>query len=773
MRSDSLARWRFTALVAAGLVVTSCPLHLAREALRRPAPRSPVAAEATLVGRKACARCHEKATKAWTGSHHDQAMTEATEATVRGDFSGVVFEGDGMRARFFREGGKFFIETEGPDEKPGAPAGAVTPRVFEVAYTFGWNPLQQYLVRFPGGRMQAFSVAWDVPGKRWFFLYPGKRIPPSDWLHWTRNAQNWNGMCAECHSTNLVKGFDAKTNTYKTTWSEVDVSCEACHGPGSRHVAWADVPPMGRARIENFGLVMKTSGITNRELVELCAPCHSRRTELGDYDHRRSELLDNHLPVLLTEGTYYPDGQILDEDFEYGSFVQSKMFRMGVRCIDCHDAHTLKLRKEGNGVCLQCHPGTTYDDARHHFHKKEWKGKPSDGALCVSCHMPKSPFMVVHLRADHSIRVPRPDLTKDLGVPNACSQSGCHADKPLAWSGSAYDKWYGTARKPHYGTVLAAGRKTDPSAKDAASVRSELLRLVGDPLTPTLVRATALSLLGRHEGADVTAAFRRALLDDEPLIRRTAVAEAPIADPAERVARLAPLLADPFRAVRLEAAASLAGTPPALLKPYQQEALATALADYVKAMEYSLDFSYAGHNLGLLYERQNDPARAEESYRRAIAVDDLWPPPKANLALLLARQGKNDEAEKLLREALAASPDEAQIAYSLGLLLAEAGKMEEAATFLARAAAGMPTNARATYNAGLALSRTGRDAEAEKMLRRAVELEPASYDFVFALADFLVRRGRLGEVGPLADRMAAIDPSRPEAGQIKGLLGRR
>lgn len=755
---DSLVRWRLTALVAAGLVVASCPLHLAREALRTPAPKSAVEAGATFVGRKECARCHEKATKDWTGSHHDQAMTEATEATVRGDFSGVTFEGDGMRARFLRDGGKFLIETDGPDGKP---------TVYEVAYTFGWNPLQQYLVRFPGGRMQAFSVAWDVPGKRWFFLYPGKKIPPSDWLHWTRNSQNWNGMCAECHSTNLVKGFDPKTNTFNTTWSEVDVSCEACHGPGSRHVAWADVPPMGRARIENFGLVMKTSGITNRELVELCAPCHSRRTELGDYDHRRSELLDNHLPVLLTEGVYHPDGQILDEDFEYGSFVQSKMFRMGVRCVDCHDAHTLKLKKEGNGVCLQCHSSPAYDDARHHFHRKEWKGRPSDGALCVSCHMPKSPFMVVHLRADHSIRVPRPDLTKDLGVPNACSQSGCHADKPLSWSAAAYDRWYGTARKPHYGTVLAAGRKADPAAK------ADLLRLVSDTLSPTLVRATALSLLGRYEGPDVTAAFRRALLDEEPLIRRTAISEAPIADAAERVARLAPLLADPFRAVRLEAASTLAGTPAAMLKPYQQEALATALADYVRAMEYSLDFSYAGHNLGLLYERQNDPARAEEAYRRAIAVDDLWPPPKANLALLLARQGRNEEAEKLLREALAAGPDEAQIAYSLGLLLAEAGRMDEAATFLARAASGMPANARAAYNAGLALARAGRDAEAERMLRRAVDLEPSSYDFAFALADFLLRKGRFAEVGPLADRMAAIDPARPEAGQLRSLLGSR
>ncbi len=179
--------------------------------------------------------------------------------------------------------------------------------------------------------------------------------------------------------------------------------------------------------------------------------------------------------MLLAEGLYHPDGQILDEVFEYGSFVQSKMFRMGVRCTDCHDAHTLKLRKEGNGVCLQCHAAPAYDDARHHFHKKEWKGRPSEGALCVSCHMPKSPFMVVHMRADHSIRVPRPDLTKDIGVPNACS--GCHEDKPLSWVSDAYDKWYGTARKPHYGSVLAAGRRARPGreSRPAAARRRPAL----------------------------------------------------------------------------------------------------------------------------------------------------------------------------------------------------------------------------------------------------------------------------------------------------------
>jgi predicted CXXCH cytochrome family protein len=756
--SDELRRWRQAALAGAVLVVASCPLHLARESLRVPAAKGPGGAEATFVGRMACARCHESEARAWTGSHHDQAMTEPTEATVRGDFSGASFEGDGMKARFFRDASRFLIETEGPDGKTAE---------FEVAYTFGWHPLQQYLIRFPGGRLQAFSVAWDVPGNRWFFLHPGQRIPRGDWLHWTRNAQNWNGMCAECHSTNLVKGFDPKTDSYGTTWSELDVSCEACHGPGSRHVAWAEVPPMGRARLANAGLVMKTSGITNRELVELCAPCHSRRTELGDYDHRRSELLDSQLPALLSEGLYHADGQVQDEVFEYGSFVQSKMFRMGVRCTDCHDAHRLKLVKDGNGVCLQCHAAPAYDDPRHHFHQKLWKGRSSAGALCVSCHMPKSPFMVVHPRADHSLRVPRPDLTQAIGVPNACSRSGCHADRPLSWVGSAFDKWYGTARKPHYGTVLAAGRRADPAAKP------DLIRLAGDALSPTIVRATALSLLGRYRGPDVTAAFRRALLDEEPLIRRTAVAEAPIEDEAERASRLAPLLSDPFRAVRLEAAAQLAGTSPARLRPYQEDALATALADYVKAMEHSLDFSFAGHNLGLLYERRNDPASAAEHYRRAIAVDDLWAPPKTNLAILLARQGKNAEAEKLLREVLVANPEQAEVAYSLGLLLAETGSMPEAADLLVRAAGGMPSFARAAYNAGLALAQVGRHGEAERMLRRAIELEPSSYEFVFALGDFLVRRGRFAEGRGVADRMAAIDPTRPEAILLRNRAPRR
>ncbi len=214
--NDSLARWRLAALVAAALVVTSCPLYLAREALRTPAPQSAARGRGDL--RRAARRarsCHEKATKAWTGSHHDQAMTEATD-------------GDGARRLLRRRASRATGCTPGSSARAGSSSSRPTdpdgkPDDLRGRLHLRLEAAQQYLVRFPGGRLQAFSVAWDTERRRWFFLYPGKTIPPSDWLHWTRNAQNWNGMCAECHSTNLVKGYDPKTNTYNTTWSEIDV----------------------------------------------------------------------------------------------------------------------------------------------------------------------------------------------------------------------------------------------------------------------------------------------------------------------------------------------------------------------------------------------------------------------------------------------------------------------------------------------------------------------------------------------------------------------
>ncbi len=681
MRRDPLERWRTVGVVATAVIVLSVPTWLLRRGLAGDDAAGP--APAGFVGREVCQPCHEQASASWRGSDHDLAMDAATDETVLGDFDNAVFTSKGITSRFFRRDGRFFVTTEGPDGELAD---------FEITHVFGHDPLQQYLVPFPGGRLQCLSIAWDCDRGEWFDLYPKQVIPPDDWLHWTRAAQNWNGMCAECHSTDLQKNYDPESESYSTTWSEIDVSCEACHGPGSRHVAWAGIEPMARPPIDDYGLVVATGGISSERQVELCAPCHSRRSELGDYDHSGAALLDYLRPALLEEHLYHADGQILDEVYVWGSFTQSKMYANEVRCSDCHDVHSLKLKLEGNELCSQCHRADVYDTSEHHFHKKVHEGRPSDGALCVSCHMPERAYMVIDERADHSLRIPRPDLSARLGTPNACSQGGCHDDKKLEWSVDAFTKWYGQARKPHYGTTLAAGRAGRPEALP------ELVRLAGDQLYPGLVRATALSLLESYPGEEVAGAFAAALADPDGLVRLTAVDHVAAGDPGDLVELVAPLLLDPLRAVRMQAAVLLADAPDGLLKAYQREARASALNEYRAAMAHSLDFAFAGHNLGNLAARLGDAGAAERYYRTAIAIDDLFYPAKANLAVVLNAQGRNDEAEALLRSILAGDPDRHEVAYSLGLLLAEMGRYEEAEALLARAAAGMPGHPGAARN---------------------------------------------------------------------------
>ncbi len=748
---QELSRWLTAGVVATAMIVLSFPLYLARQRLAG-TERTPESAVATFVGREQCIDCHESAYEAWKGSDHDNAMEVATDSTVRGDFDDTTFEHDGVTSRFYRRDGEFFVRTEGPSGEMGE---------FEITHTFGWEPLQQYLVPFPGGRLQALGVAWDTERGEWFDLYPDHDIPASDWLHWTRNAQNWNGMCAECHSTNLIKGYDADSETFTTTWSEIDVSCEACHGPGSRHVNWADMPEMARPQIENYGLLIGTSDMSAEHYVELCAPCHARRTELGDYDHTSPHLMDNVLPAVLREGLYHADGQILDEVYVYGSFVQSKMYRMGVKCADCHDAHSLALHEEGNALCTQCHRADTYDSYDHHFHQKVYQGEPSDGALCVKCHMVEQPYMVIDWRADHSLRLPRPDLTQEIGVPNACTQSGCHDDKPLSWSLRSYREWYGTAKRPHYGQVFAAARENQPEARD------QLVKIAGDPLYTPIVRATALTLLEGYPSDEATEAFNQALADEDALIRYTALASLTVASGERYVELVSPLLFDPVKGVRIEAASRLAGVPAGMLEPYQQEALAAGLEQYEQTMAYSLDFSFAGHNLGNLYSRLGDATRAERYYRAAVEVDDLFYPAKVNLAVLLNSQGRNQEAERLLRDVVRDYPEQYEAAYSLGLLLAEMNRVGEAVEFLGAASAGMPDRGRVHYNYGLALQTVARLPEAEAALQRAVSTEPRNVDFLFALGDHYLRRGDAGRALEAANRILAEAPGHQAAVQLR------
>ncbi len=756
--------WETGGIIATLIMVLALPVYMLKQ---RPDPPEEKSQPATFVTSKQCEQCHKKEYEEWQQSHHAKAMAVANDETVRGDFNNTSFVKNGVESRFYCKEGRFFVHTQGPKGEMAE---------YEISHTFGWEPLQQYLIPFPGGRMQCLPIAWDVREKKWFHLYPDLELDPEEWIYWTNQGQNWNSMCADCHSTKLEKNYNPKDGSYDTRWAEINVGCESCHGAGSKHLEWATLPEPARSK-DDKGLLAQTSNITNSQQVELCAPCHSRRSMLGDYTHQQQNLLDTLTPRLLEEGLYFPDGQIRDEVYVYGSFVQSKMYANDVQCADCHNVHTIKLHQEGNALCLQCHQASVYDSKAHHFHKQE--GEPGEpiqqdgkvlfavgtGAECVQCHMPGRMYMGNDYRPDHSIRIPRPDLSVEIGTPNGCNR--CHVDKSNEWSAEYSKKWYGSKQKYQYGTTFNAARNGQPQAKD------DLIQIVRDNLSPILVRATALSLLGRYQGTDVIAVFQQALTSDAPLLRRTALMFLPHLPPEDFMQMAGSLLDDPVKGVRIEAARSLTRIPADQLDKRLQKPFDLALKEFEEVALCSSDFAASRLNLGALATFQGKPDQAEQHFKKAVAIDRDFHTARTNLAVLYSRQGNNDLAEEQLRKALAVNPDLAEVHYSLGLLLSEQKQYQEAVQHLQKAAAGMENNARAYYNLGQMLAFLRRDKEAESALQQTIIIEPGNMNYLDAIARFYLERRQLSKARAIGEQMVERVPDSPQGRQLLDFIDSR
>ncbi len=742
---------------------------LLRPGSRTP-PRAPV--REGFVGSGACASCHAEVFERWRGSDHAAAMAEATEATVLGDFRDASFTEGGVESRFLRREGKFLVRTDGPD---GAPAD------FEVRHTFGLDPLQQFLVGFPAGRMQALGIAWDSRARRWFHLYPGGSPRAGDPTHWTGIDQNWNQQCADCHSTNLRKNYDPRADRFATTYSEISVGCEACHGPGARHLDWAREEAEGRAsEIPEKGLLAPLAGRTgftwvsavpsgnavpsgprssDRE-IGICARCHARRSQFSD-DHVAGEPLhDAFRLALLGPGLYHPDGQVREEVYEVGSFFQSKMYAQGVTCSHCHDPHTGRLQVEGNGACASCHAPATYDSPDHHHH-----AAGSRGASCAACHMPATTYMVVDPRRDHSMRIPRPDRTVSLGVRNACND--CHADRSARWAVEAVDHWY-PRRKPgfqSFAEAFHAGERGSPGSRQA------LGRVAEDGALPPFVRASAVARLPPFLSPSTLPAIRRSLGDPDSNVRMAAVGALAEADAATRLALLPPLLADPSRVVRMDAARALAGEPEGSLAGPDRDRFAAALGEWTAAQQFGADRPESHANLGSLLAARGRIEEAASACRKALAIDPTYFPAAVNLADLHRMRGNDAEAERTLRDALARSPEAGALHHSLGLALQRQGRKEEAIVALGEAAKRAPGVARFAYVHGVALHDFGERAAARRSLERALDLHPYDRDILLALALYERAAGERAKAAGRARLLRDLEPENREFAALAQELG--
>jgi predicted CXXCH cytochrome family protein len=759
-----------TVIVLALTIVLASGLAFLLLNTSRPVSNTQNYSVATFVGSQTCAGCHQTEAKLWNASQHKVAMQHATDKTVLGNFNDAGFEHYGVHSHFFRKDGKFLVETDGPNGQLA---------VYEVKYTFGVDPLQQYLIEFPDGRIQALPIAWDSRpqdkgGQRWFHIYPNEEIKHDDVLHWTKLNQNWNFMCAECHSTGLRKNYDAKTDRFATSWSEISVGCEACHGQGSRHTAWAREQqswwPFGKRQDPSKGLLAllderrdvtwpidPQTGIgrrsvapaTLRKEVETCGLCHARRAGFHEDWMPGQSLSQTHVVEPLARNTYYPDGQIRDveEPYNYAPFKQGKMFAAGVTCSDCHEPHSAKLRAPSEGVCLQCHAPDKYADVRHRHH-----GSSATEPTCISCHMQTRTYMVVDPRHDHTFRVPRPDLSLTLGTPNACND--CHRDKPAEWAAAAVEQWFGPNREGFqtFGTAFHAVRTEQADAAALLGV------IAADKNVPAIARASALSELASRVSPANIGLARAGLTDPDPMVRIGALDMLENL-PADRILSLvSPLLTDPVRGVRIRAASLLAAVPVARQPQADRARFDQAAAEFIAAQRANAERPEARTALANFLAQQGQSAEAETEYKAALRLSPLYTIAAVNLTDLYRQLGRDKEGESLLRTAIAASPGDAAVHRALGLTLTRLKRPDEALAEFKLATELEPDSPQYAYIYAVALHSGGRAEEAITVLKEALKSHPNDRDILSALVAFNRTSGDAAAALTYAQRLVVITP---------------
>ena len=691
-------RWRY--LVAALLCALWHSLAVAKDA-----------PHAGFVGSAACATCHAAEATAWAGSDHAWALKTPDAASVLGDFNDAAITNNGVTTRFTTKDGKYVVETEGADGKL---------QRFEVRYAVGHRPLQQYLVETEKGRLQVLDLAWDVAQKTWFHLYPNQDAPPGDGMHWTGSYKNWQARCATCHQTGFDKGFDFATRTYKSHWAELTVGCEACHGPGEAHMAWAKA----KTGADPYAALPMGPGHQAQE-INVCGPCHSRREAFSQMQPQAGAGFQEHYALaLLTPDLYFPDGQQRDEVFILGSFLQSKMKAKGVTCSNCHEPHGGGLVAEGNAVCTQCHSTAgndtfpslrkaEFDSPEHHHHKQG-----SEAAQCVSCHMPERSYMLIDPRRDHFFRRPDPLQSKAAGAPDVCT--GCHADKTAEWAAKQIAAWEPAGDK-HWQDRAAFIAFTNGERSE--KVLADLTRYVLDKQHPAIVRATALNALGT--AGSLSAADGEPLLkDDDPLVRAAATGALRQIAVQDRIALLMPLLTDPSRSVRQRTAVEIAGAGVAMLPASNDAAYRKGLKDFMDARMANADTPESHVAVGGLALSRRQWDQAQQAFTAAVELDPQMATAWMVLAQLAEARGNVEGAEKALASGIAASPSNADLLLARGDLAARQQKFDDALGWYRRAQAAEPKRPDVWGAMAIGYALKGDRVAAAEAAKRARELAP-------------------------------------------------
>ena len=693
-------------------------------------------ARPAFVGANSCGSCHKKEFLEWQGSHHDKATGRATVDSVLGEFDGKKISTPTEKYQFDTNGQEFFVSITDENGQTD---------VYPVTHTFGLHPLQQYMIPKGEDRLQVLPVAWDTRpetegGQRWFYLYDDPVLSKLPELKWDGYFNTWNGQCAECHATSLSRGFSATDDRFNTKFEELNVACEGCHGPGEGHPTKAveGYPavngPKEPERIWQFADGQPVAHLLNREAhdssqIDTCAACHSRRSSLNDGHQPGEAFLNQYAPALIEAPLYFADGQIHDEVYVYGSFLQSKMYQSGVICSDCHNPHSLETKAQGNDLCAQCHEPTVFDTKSHHRHNID-----SDGGQCVNCHMASRTYMQVDDRRDHSFKVPRPLLSPDGDARSACQT--CHQDKNNTWVRKSFDDWGIAPRADLFEAAQVALLEGETDA-----IR-KLTAFYEDTDNATIKRATVIMQIARTTSSETDVPLlERAAKSKEPLIRYgvargfSSRSQPVLLDAAKN------LLNDPVKAVRIESARWIARIPENQLPPHLVPSMRSARKELVAVTESIAFLPDARLQLGVLDLDQGKFQKAAESFAHARRIAPSNARGWINEAEALRLQDKEEDAAQILKQGMEAVPEPAGLHYALGLSLVRQKQLETALTHFEQAIRIEPENEQYVYGHAVALLSSGRTDKALKALLSALSDHPNSMQLLSLAIDLARRTG--------------------------------
>ncbi|QJR80707.1 tetratricopeptide repeat protein [Alteromonas pelagimontana] len=722
-------------------------------------------ADSVFVGQQQCSGCHSQQHEAWQQSDHHQSMLPATKAAIKGNFDNVTFSAGLRTSRFFVDEGRYFIEITQQDKKP---------ETYPVRYTFGFFPLQQYLLQAEKGRLQAFDVAWDSRpaeqgGQRWFQLQTEAVTNPDHPFHWKGYYQNWNSRCASCHSTNLTKGFDPQTLSFNTQFSDVNVACETCHGPGNTHVELVNSGSYTKVKTGLLPLPEQVDFVFNGKdpiarpaspptdsslALETCGACHSRRAELAEPKntvpyHQQFQLSE------VEEPLYFSDGQIRDEVFVLGSFLQSKMAQQGVTCTHCHDAHTGKTLLPGAQVCATCHQADVFAAPTHTNGHKD--------ADCLSCHMPEQMFMKVDARRDH--RFHRPSA-KSENSDSPCRV--CHAEESDGWFKKALEEWPKRegAAEDTYGNWANINQQLAQFNAEAISAANRLL-LTGE--LPGLLQVALLDKMAPMQNPKFLQLIQQALSSDDPILRRAVAENLDAVAESARAGFVEKLAQDPAASVRIALANSLLAMPAQAREFSITEAI---FAELEASLKSSLD--HPGPNLGMaqLSLYQGDNESAESFYERALAIDSSHTPTLLNYAEYWRQNGAEKNATALLKRALEYDPDDASVQFAYGLALVRGKQLAQALTYLQQAQESQQSTPRFGFVYAVALWQKNRQDQAISVLQTTNGRWPGQYDIQITWAKYAYQHGDSAAVRHALTALKdnyADDPVVKQIAQLSGV----